>query len=256
MDASENWLRPVEAALDAAAAAVPVFFRDDDAGWGDVRLMDLLDRFAASRVPVDLAVIPLELDSGLAGELLARPRVGLHQHGLAHSNHEREGRKCEFGPARDAAAQRRDIEAGRARLADLLGTRVDPIFTPPWNRCTADTGRCLAALGFEVLSREARAAPLDVPGLVELPVSIDWFAHRHGERLRPAELGRRIADAVRGGGPVGVMLHHAVMDEADLGRVGELLSLVAGHRRARPARMMRLVARSASVAVGLGAARA
>ena len=114
-------------------------------------------------LPVDLAVIPAELDAGLARELRARPRVGLHQHGLAHVNHEREGRRCEFGPARGAAAQRRDIEAGRARLADLLGERVDPIFTPPWNRCTADTGRCLAELGFAALSREARAAPLDVP---------------------------------------------------------------------------------------------
>ena len=131
----------------------------------------------------------MELDAGLARELAARPEVGLHQHGLAHVNHEREGRKCEFGPARGAAAQRRDIAEGRERLAALLGARVDPIFTPPWNRCTAETGRCLAELGFEVLSRESRAAPLGVPGLRELPVSVDWFAHRHGERLSPAELG-------------------------------------------------------------------
>ena len=31
-------------ALDAARAPVPVFFRDDDAGWGDARLLALLDR--------------------------------------------------------------------------------------------------------------------------------------------------------------------------------------------------------------------
>ena len=256
MNASESWLRPVEEALDAADRPVRFFFRDDDAGWGDVRLIELLDRFAACSLPVDLAVIPRALDAGLAGELVMRRRVGLHQHGLAHVNHEREGRKCEFGPARGAEAQRRDIEAGRARLADLLGARVDPIFTPPWNRCTADTGRCLAALGFEVLSREARAAPLDVPGLHELPVSIDWFAHRHGERLRPAELGRRIADVIGLGGPVGVMFHHAVMDGAEMRRAGELLSVIAGHSRARPALMMQLVRRAASVVgAGAGAAR-
>ena len=173
-----SWLQPVEEALDAAPAPVPVFFRDDDAGWGDARLIALLDRFAACSLPVDLAVIPRELDAGLAGELAARPGVGLHQHGLAHVNHEREGRKCEFGPARGAAAQRARHRGRPRPAADLLGARVDPIFTPPWNRCTADTGRCLAALGFEVLSREARAAPLDVPGLHELPVSIDWFAPR------------------------------------------------------------------------------
>ena len=236
-----SWLDPVADALEAARGPVPCFFRDDDAGWSDARLLALLDRFAAGGLPVDLAVIPAELDAGLARELRARPRVGLHQHGLAHVNHEREGRKCEFGPARGATAQRRDIEAGRARLADLLGERVDPIFTPPWNRCTPDTGRCLAELGFAALSREARAAPLDVPGLQELPVSVDWFARRHGERLSPAELGGRIAASIDGGAPVGVMFHHAIMDAGDLRRTTDLLTLLADHERAQPVPMMELV---------------
>lgn len=252
---NSRWLDPVVRALDAARAPVPVFFRDDDAGWGDARLEALLDRFATWALPVDLAVIPRALDQGLARELTVRPGVGLHQHGLAHVNHEREGRKCEFGPARGAAAQRHDISEGRERLADLLGARVDPIFTPPWNRCTAETGRCLAALGFEVLSREARAAPLGVPGLRELPVSVDWFAHRHGERLSRAELGTRIGEAIGSGAPVGVMFHHAVMDARELDRAAGLLAVMAGHERARPALMMELTRCAASV-VGAGAARA
>jgi hypothetical protein len=241
-----TWLRPVVGAFDAATAPVPVFFRDDDAGWGDARLLKLLDRFGAHSLPVDLAVIPMELRHGLARELAARPGVGLHQHGLAHVNHEREGRKHEFGPARDAAAQRADIAAGRARLADMLGARVDPIFTPPWNRCTAATGHCLAELGFDVLSREARASPLGVPGLRELPVSVDWFAHRHGERLGASELGARIARAIESGAPLGVMFHHAVMDAGDMRRAGELLGAIAGHERARP--MLMLEAASAGAA--------
>jgi peptidoglycan/xylan/chitin deacetylase (PgdA/CDA1 family) len=234
-----SWLQPVEAALDAAPSAVPVFFRDDDAGWGDGRLLALLDVFAAHDLPVDLAVIPGELDAGLARELCAR-RVGLHQHGLAHVNHEPEGRKCEFGPARDAAAQRRDIAEGRDRLAALLGDRVDPIFTPPWNRCTADTAHALADLGFTTMSREARAAPLGVPGLAELPVSVDWFAHDHGRRLSPAELGVRIGEALGARSAVGLMFHHAIMELADMDGASALLGLLAGHERARPALMMAL----------------
>jgi hypothetical protein len=228
------WLQPVQEALDAADAPVRVFFRDDDAGWGDARLLALLDAFAAVSLPVDLAVIPLAIDTGLASELRARP-VGLHQHGLAHVNHEREGRKHEFGPARDAAAQRRDIEEGRERLADLLGDRVDPIFTPPWNRCTADTGHALAELGFAVLSREAKAEPLRVPGLAELPVTADWVAAPSA-----AELGDRIAASIRSAPAVGLMFHHAVMDTCDMARMGELLRLLAGHERVAAARMMEL----------------
>lgn len=252
---TSDWLRPVVNALDAAPAPVPVFCRDDDAGLGDGRLRALLALFAARSLPVDLAVIPSELDTGLARELASQPAIGLHQHGFRHVNHEREGRKCEFGPSRDAAAQRGDIADGRERLSELLGGRVDPIFTPPWNRCTAETGRCLAALGFAVLSREARATPLGVPGLRELPVSVDWFAHRHGERLSLPELGLRIAAAIGSRAPVGVMFHHAVMDATERRRAAELLSVLAGHERARPALMMELADRPASV-VGAGAARA
>ncbi len=225
-----SWLQPVEEALAAAPAPIPVFFRDDDAGWGDRRLLELLELF--EDLPIDLAVIPVELDAGLAAELRARP-VGLHQHGLAHVNHEREGRKHEFGPARDAEAQRRDIVAGRERLASLLGDRVDPIFTPPWNRCTPDTGRVLSELGFAVLSREAKAEPLAVPGLAELPVTVDWVAAR-------PDLGGRIAASIRRGAPVGLMFHHAVMDPGSMARTRELLRLLRGHERVRPARMMEL----------------
>src|SRR5688572_9160680 len=152
-----RWLDPVTEALDAAPAAVEVFFRDDDAGWSDDRLRVLLDRFTAHGLPLDLAVIPKALRASLTRELRARAgdRLALHQHGLAHANHEPEGRKFEFGPSRSRDTQRADIEAGRELLLERLGELVQPIFTPPWSRCTAVTGECLAELGFTVLSREA-----------------------------------------------------------------------------------------------------
>jgi predicted deacetylase len=225
-----RWLDPVAEALDSAD--VQVFFRDDDAGWSDDRLLALLGRFNDHGLPLDLAVIPRALRVSLARELRARARerLALHQHGLAHANHEPDGRKYEFGPSRSREAQRADIAAGRDLLAERLGGVVQPIFTPPWNRCTAETGECLAELGFTVLSRESRAEPLGVPGLRELPVHIDW------SRLAPAELARRLAAAVVPGEPVGVMFHHAEMDEAEMARADELLALLARHPRvvARP----------------------
>jgi hypothetical protein len=221
----------VRAALDVSDRPVTLFFRDDDAGWRTDRLRALLDLFAVQALPVDLAVIPAALDRALADQLAARP-VGLHQHGFAHLNHEPDGRKFEFGPSRPLSAQQRDIESGAERLRALLGDRVDPIFTPPWNRCTAYTGRCLRELGFKTLSREHEAEPLDLPGLDELPVHVDWCKPDREDRL---------AKALTGDGPVGVMFHHAEMDAAERARVGHLLTLLAEHPNVRAQAMAAFV---------------
>lgn len=205
-------------ALDAGP--VEVFFRDDDAGWEDARLLELIGRFAEHGLPVDLAVIPAELGEPLATRL-RDSHAGLHQHGFAHTNHQVEGRKCEFGPARDKAAQREDVVNGRSRLKALLGDRLDPCFTPPWNRCTRDTAEILRELGFALLSREHKAEPFGL--LPELPVHLDVA------RLMPDELDERFAHRVRHGGPIGVMFHHGVMEPEDMARASELLALLANH---------------------------
>jgi hypothetical protein len=218
-------LASVAAALDAAPEPVTVFFRDDDAGWGDGRLLELIARFAEHGLPLDLAVIPAALGAELAERLRGAP-VGLHQHGFAHTNHEPAGRKCEFGVSRSPEHQRADLAAGRARLRELLGDRLDPLFTPPWNRCTAATGACLLELGFSTLSREHRAEPLALPGLFELPVRLDVA------RLAPEELTARLVAEIGAGGPIGIMFHHAVMEPADMALASALLALLAAHPRA------------------------
>jgi predicted deacetylase len=224
---------------------VLVFLRNDDAGWDDDRLVALLELVAARGLPLDLAVIPRVLTEQLAERLRRRQEsgfiLGLHQHGYAHANHEREGPRCEFGPSRTAAEQRLDIESGRRRLLELLGPLVDSIFTPPWNRCTRTTAECLRELGVAALSREARAEPFDVPGLVELPVVVDWFAQRKGVRLSREALGRLFAEAVDFPRPLGVMLHHAELDDDELAAVAELLDLLSGHDAVRAVPMRELV---------------
>jgi uncharacterized protein DUF2334 len=216
-----HWLDPVRAALDERTATV--FFRDDDAGWDDGRLLALLDRFDAHDLPLDLAVIPAALHPPLADELTRRvawQRLNLHQHGYRHENHEAEGRKYEFGPSRSITRQREDIVAGAARLEALLDDLPQPIFTPPWNRCTQETAWVLREFGFAVLSREARATKLDLDGLDEIPIRVDW--------VKPDRVGL-LATAIADGGRIGVMLHHAVMDPDDLARTDELLALLAAH---------------------------
>jgi hypothetical protein len=228
-----GWLDSLVAELDEASEPVVFFFRDDDAGWRDDLLVALLDVFEHAGAQVDVAAIPTAV-SPLLGRILGERQgtVRVHQHGLAHVNHEPAGRKCEFGPARQADVQLADILAGRRLLLDRLEAEPDPIFTPPWNRCTADTARAVRDAGLEVLSRESRAEPLHVNGVCELPVSVDW--------VRPAPraaLGEALAAAARDDRPVGVMLHHAVMDGEQRGGVAELLDVLGSSSTARLAGM-------------------
>lgn len=237
--------------LSARVTPLTMFIRDDDAGWDDARLFALLDTVEQARTPIDLAVIPRVIAAATAQQLCARidrngvtAAIGLHQHGWSHCNHERVERKCEFGGARAVPAQRADLSQGRERLAELFGARLDAIFTPPWNRCGPATPALLAELGFEALSRD-RGAPAQQQ-LPELAVDIDWCKQRRAaadiddfrSRL-DLELGACVAAAR----PVGLMLHHAQMDDSDRGVLAQLLATLGSHPMVRFALMRQLLQR-------------
>jgi len=240
------WLDPVRAGLDARTTPVSMFVRDDDAGWVNDRLYALVETACRAGVPIDVAVIPGAADAALAREMRRADAdlVHLHQHGCAHANHEIAGRKCEFGASRSRGQQRADIAAGRARLLDLIGDRVEPIFTPPWNRCTCVTAQCLADLDFELLSRDASAPRFDVAALGELPVALDWTGRR-GACAGTASWGVAIADRIRTAhAPVGLMLHHGLMTDDDRRLVADLLGVLSAHRNVRFGSMLALARRA------------
>jgi predicted deacetylase len=243
MPTNGSWLDPVRACLDVRQAPVRLFVRDDDAGWENDRLFRLIDVVQSRGMPLDLATIPVAVTPALGRELRQRiddsgSRLNVHQHGLTHANHEPDGRKSEFGASRPLAEQRADIALGRRMLQDLLGAPASAIFTPPWNRCSAATAEALVALGFHLLSRDRSAASFGIDRLRELPVDLDWTG-RHGCSNGAAEWGRSMAHRMASAqGPIGLMLHHAVMTAADLRLLGEFLDLVAVHNRVRVCSML------------------
>lgn len=247
-----NSLEPVLGALDDRSAPLDVFIRDDDAGWDDARLWELLDCVGWDRVPIDLAVVPRALGPRAARELRARADdapglLGLHQHGFAHLNHEPAGRKCEFGPSRAITAQRADLQQGRAMLAAEFEHRLQYFFTPPWNRCTPQTARLLAELGYSALSRD-RGAPAqrDLP---ELAIDADWCKLRRISPNDAAAVAAAIAEAIRAlgsGEAFGLMLHHAQMDVSDLDLLGCWLGILVRSDRVRFRSMRALLARATS----------
>jgi hypothetical protein len=250
MSSVSAWLDPVWQALDESNTGVDFFFRDDDVGWAHDECRAVLALFRRHSAPIDIAVIPSALTAEIAVELCALhdeapTLLGIHQHGLSHTNHEVAGRKCEFGTSRLRQDQYLDIQLGKTKLETLLGSALDPIFTPPWNRCIEATGECLRELGFRVLSCDTTAPTLALSGLTELPISIDWFAKKSGTRLSFQTLGTLIATKVKQGRPVGIMLHHALMSANECDLLNDLLVLLHRHRAAR----CKLMAQTASNSV-------
>jgi hypothetical protein len=222
-------VRQIETALARRKQPLHLFFRDDDAGWAMNKLAAMIDIFGDQGCHVDLAVIPAVLDESSASQLNKwrsdNTRIGLHQHGYAHVNHEPAlARKCEFGPARPIDRQCADIMIGRARMTGMLGD-TDPIFTPPWNRCSPDTIAHLGSMGFAMFSNDRGRSEDGETGIATLPVSFDWDRARRDGYLEAA-LADEITNAAA---PVGVMLHHATLDQAGCRTLDRVLSLLVTH---------------------------
>jgi hypothetical protein len=225
--------------LDALATPLRVFIRDDDAGWDDARLLALIDVTQRAGVALDLAVIPEAVITTLARELNARidatPHLlAVHQHGCRHHNHEAVGRKCEFGASRSAQQQRADLVHGQSVLREHFGARVQPIFTPPWNRVAPHTPALLAELGWQALSRD-RGAKTAQHELTELAVDVDWS--RQWREGGPEALAGALVQAAQARAsdvqPLGLMLHHAAMARDELVQLQDLLAVLAPHPKLR-----------------------
>ena len=233
-----TWLDPVREALDHRDRQLRCFFRDDDAGWANRQLDHLLDLFAKRDLPIDLAVIPASLTDTLTDALLDRiehraERIGLHQHGYTHSNHEQRGRKYEFGNERSYLQQLTDIRHGWRILRERLDGHLQPIFTPPWNRCTQSTVEALQALGFKGLSRDIGAKPLAIGIIEEFPVHIDWCKKQRDGSCGNQWLASRLVERIADSDVLGIMLHHENLDDVELCRLEQLIKLMGDHQTVR-----------------------
>lgn len=216
------------------------FLRNDDVDDDETLLRNLLKVCLHHNMPINLAVIPGRLTKAAASLLNECVRqypelVELSQHGWLHLNHERDGRKCEFGQSRSLEEQRADVEAGLSRMNEAFGPNWFPAFVPPWNRCTAVTATVLDQSGFRALSRIASQMPFTNCQISEFPVTVDLYKWRGGATLRSTEeLATELAQQINSEERIGVMLHHKVMDDSAFTFLNELLQRMKRFSIVRP----------------------
>ncbi|MFY9210702.1 MAG: polysaccharide deacetylase family protein [Aestuariivita sp.] len=210
---------------EASGLTLPFWWRDDDAIHDTAALRQLGDMARASELSVCIAVIPAKADQTLAEYLSNTPNVIALVHGWAHKNHAPAcEKKAEFGAHRPLDTMAQELERGFGRLHNLFGSRLQPVFVPPWNRITPDLVRRLPELGFRVLStatpRKARWAAPELEQINTHIDPIDWHGTRSlvDEALLIARLTALLRDRREGRSdvtePLGLLTHHLVHDAA------------------------------------------
>ncbi len=228
-----SWKRILQEGLESLADTqeiIPIFLRDDDIDEDEESLRHLLDITLSRNAPMNLQIIPEKLTEAGIRVLKDFNRVNpdlvsLNQHGWTHINHEKEGRKCEFGPSRNFQEQLEDISKGKAILETIFPMRFFPVFTPPWNRCTTDTFKVLDELGFHLLSKDLGKQPITGYSFNEISTSLDLYAWKGGAKMKtPEDIVQLLLRQIQELNVIGILLHHKVMDATAFAFLDQLLA--------------------------------
>ncbi len=210
-----------------------VFFRADDIGPPSKNFSRMMDLFIKYKTPICLAVVPVWMTQARWDEMMpfvekAGDLFCWHVHGYMHKNYEVEGKKHEFGPARNLEGLFNDLSKGRKRLERIMGNYLTPVFTPPWNRCSFETMEQLGQLGYKGISRSYGSKSLPPDGFKDFPVHVDL----HTRKDKDAQTGwENLFSEFKSRmkiKPCGIMLHHMRMNDAAFIFLEYLLELFSG----------------------------
>ena len=227
------WERTLQEGLERVAdtqKTIPIFLRDDDIDEDEETLRHLLDIALSRNTPINLQIIPEKFTEAGVRVLKNFNRVNpdlvsINQHGYTHLNHEKKGRKCEFGPSRNFQEQFDDISKGKAILESIFPMRFFPVFTPPWNRCTPDTFKVLEELGFHLLSKDVGKHPITGYSFTEISTSLDLYTWKGGAAMKsPEDIVQLLLQQIEKLPVIGILLHHKVMDATAFAFLDQLLS--------------------------------
>lgn len=224
----------IEEGCRRSERAPVVFCRADDIGIPSEGFTQLITCFKKHKLPLCLATVPAWLTADRLSQLhettgFSKTQWCWHQHGYVHRNYELAGKKQEFGPARSYSDIDASLAKGKKRLDQLLGPLNQPVFTPPWNRCSQETLQALQALDFKGISRSRGAKPQTLQSLPDFQVNVDLHTRKetspeHGFNKLLEEIEQGLAS-----GRCGIMLHHQRMNRRAVALLDILLHCLKKH---------------------------
>lgn len=239
---ASTW-RPLNDALARAADQgrhLALWWRDDDATADTPALNRLLALARRFLMPIAIAAIPALAHRSLQDRLEGETSAAILVHGLTHANHAPPGQKqAELGPHRPLEDLRADAASALAKAREELGPQVLPVLVPPWNRIAPELVAALPAIGYGGVSTFGPATLTEATPIRQVNPQIDPIDWRGSRSLLDRQdLVARIVglvedDAESGSGPIGLLTHHLVQDEAVWGFCEALLERFVGRAEVR-----------------------
>ena len=233
--ASPFFLLRQELALWQRAERQAVFWiRDDDATRMSPEFDKLLKINKKYSLPMAISVIPKWAGLRLPKVLSEHPDIVVLQHGWSHENHAQPNvGHSEFPDNRPPKAVMQDLLMGRMRLEKLYGEQFLHGFVPPWNHIADVHKPLLKDYAFLSTQETGLAAPGHLP---MLPIHVDVLRWSPYPRFRgKGKIIRKVCQELRlrreqgSDAPIGVQLHHLVMDDASWRFTDQLLGVLAEH---------------------------
>ena len=213
-----------------------VFFRADDIGIPSKNFSCMMRLFLKYQTPLCLAVVPCWLtrqrweamdDFNQKG----RDLFCWHMHGYRHINHEKHGKKFEFGQSRSPDELFNDLSKGYKRLESIIGKNLTSVFTPPWNRCSLETMLILQKLNFKGISRSTGVKPLPPEKFQDFPVHVDLHTRKEKSAVTGWKNLLNEFNKSLDYDTCGVMIHHMCMNKQAFILLEYFLKFFAEHKK-------------------------
>ncbi|MDQ0469363.1 polysaccharide deacetylase family protein [Labrys wisconsinensis] len=181
-----------------------LFHRIDDIYRCYDELMGVLDQFVERGMHCLLAVIPGKLTPEMASYIRRNGNFSVFQHGVLHANRGTPARRDEFPADIARETMTAELQGGKLRLEDMLGSRVEG-YVPPWNFTSGPALQVLEGLGFRYLSAGNAVLPT---ALRTLPARVDTLASYRPVRVAPVEhVEKHLRKEVAARGTAGLLYH-------------------------------------------------
>ena len=206
------------------------WFRDDDIGYDDEKLIEMMKFFEKKNINLLLAAIPSAIDLNTKNILSKFNNYTIAQHGYSHINYS-DVECAEFTIDRDPFIVKQEIQLGDDKLRRIFGKKYMKVFIPPWFEIDDNTHKIINELNYMALSNYWHNQK-NKYGMNEINCQVDLIEWEKawtfgGEEYVLEQILSEIS-AKNGNCNIGILLHHERLGKESYKFLNKFLDFIKG----------------------------